>query len=277
MGHSHRSGSNPNYGPTINNVNLLQKSIKARKSIRNPLILKSTPKDKQTRSQGHKKFSLGSSGVHGRRRNSSRRTHGYPPPPPNQAPQSEITANRYVFAAATPYPPSQYPNPNAPPYYQYPGYYPPPPPAAMPMPLPNLGVPGNYSYARESGGFDNLSSKSKLPSSSSTTPLKIEEGEQLYGQPTDVEMEKLLEESVMCRTRAKRGCATHPRSIAERVRRTRISDRIRKLQDLVPNMDKWRNRMFSRIAVNTLFLLSDVNDMKNRLERDVLEFSNSRK
>ncbi|KAL3652187.1 hypothetical protein CASFOL_001868 [Castilleja foliolosa] len=78
-------------------------------------------------------------------------------------------------------------------------------------------------------------------------------------------------------TRAKRGCATHPRSIAERVRRTRISDRIRKLQDLVPNMDKWRNRMFSRIAVNTLFLLSDVNDMKNRLERDVLEFSNSRK
>ncbi|KAL3652186.1 hypothetical protein CASFOL_001867 [Castilleja foliolosa] len=167
MGHSHQSGSNPNYGPTINNVNLLQKSIKARKSIRNPLILKSTPKDKQTRSQGHKKFSLGSSGVHGRRRNSSRRTHGYPPPP-----QSEITANRYVFAAATPYPPSQYPNPNAPPYYQYPGYYPPPPPAAMPMPLPNLGVPGNYSYARESGGFDNLSSKSKLPSSSSTAPLE---------------------------------------------------------------------------------------------------------
>ncbi|KAH6755900.1 RING/U-box superfamily protein [Perilla frutescens var. hirtella] len=76
---------------------------------------------------------ISSSGVHGRRRNSSRRTH--PPPPPPQAPQPEITANRYVFAAATPYPPSQYPNPNAPPYYQYPGYYP-PPPAAMPMPLP---------------------------------------------------------------------------------------------------------------------------------------------
>lgn len=81
---------------------------------------------------------IGSSGVQGRRRNSSRRSH-HPPPPPPQAPQPEITANRYVFAAATPYPPSQYPNPNAPPppYYQYPGYYPPPPPpAAMPMPLP---------------------------------------------------------------------------------------------------------------------------------------------
>ena len=32
-----------------------------------------------------------------------------------------------------------------------------------------------------------------------------------------MEMEKLLEDSVPCRVRAKRGCATHPRSIAERV------------------------------------------------------------
>ncbi|CAA0818451.1 Transcription factor bHLH81, partial [Striga hermonthica] len=61
------------------------------------------------------------------------------------------------------------------------------------------------------------------------------------GRPLDVEMENLLEESVMCKVRAKRGCATHPRSIAERVRRTRISDRIRKLQELVPNMDKQTN------------------------------------
>lgn len=75
---------------------------------------------------------IGSSGGHGRRRHGSRRSH--PPPPPPAAPQPEITANRYVFAAATPYP-SQYPNPNPPPYYQYPGYYHPPPPA-MPVPLP---------------------------------------------------------------------------------------------------------------------------------------------
>ena len=33
----------------------------------------------------------------------------------------------------------------------------------------------------------------------------------------DLEMEKLLEDSVPCRVRAKRGFATHPRSIAERV------------------------------------------------------------
>ncbi|WOL13970.1 transcription factor bHLH130-like [Canna indica] len=50
-----------------------------------------------------------------------------------------------------------------------------------------------------------------------------------------------FQDAVPCKVRAKRGCATHPRSIAERVRRTRISERIRKLQELVPNMDKQTN------------------------------------
>ncbi|KAL8497487.1 hypothetical protein ACS0TY_020989 [Phlomoides rotata] len=54
---------------------------------------------------------IGSTGVHNWRRNSSQRNH--PPPPPPQPPQPEITSNCYVFAAMTPYPPSQYPNPNA--------------------------------------------------------------------------------------------------------------------------------------------------------------------
>ncbi|KAH9607744.1 hypothetical protein KSS87_016911 [Heliosperma pusillum] len=56
-------------------------------------------------------------------------------------------------------------------------------------------------------------------------------------------MENLLhlQDGVLLRSRAKRGCATHPRSIAERVRRTKISERMRKLQDLVPNMDKQTN------------------------------------
>ncbi|KAK8595895.1 hypothetical protein V6N13_000572 [Hibiscus sabdariffa] len=56
-------------------------------------------------------------------------------------------------------------------------------------------------------------------------------------------IEKLFQyqDSVPCKIRAKRGCATHPRSIAERVRRTKISERMRKLQDLVPNMDKQTN------------------------------------
>ncbi|CAI9290141.1 unnamed protein product [Lactuca saligna] len=56
-------------------------------------------------------------------------------------------------------------------------------------------------------------------------------------------MDKILQfqDSVPLRSRAKRGCATHPRSIAERVRRTRISERMRKLQELVPNMDKQTN------------------------------------
>ncbi|GMH28363.1 hypothetical protein Nepgr_030206 [Nepenthes gracilis] len=56
-------------------------------------------------------------------------------------------------------------------------------------------------------------------------------------------VEKLLrfQHAVPCKIRAKRGCATHPRSIAERVRRTRISERIKKLQELIPNMEKQMN------------------------------------
>lgn len=49
------------------------------------------------------------------------------------------------------------------------------------------------------------------------------------------------QDSTPCKIRAKRGFATHPRSIAERVRRTRISARMKKLQDLFPNMDKQAN------------------------------------
>lgn len=70
---------------------------------------------------------------------------------------------------------------------------------------------------------------------------------QLSLPQTSLEMatvEKLLQmqpESVPCKIRAKRGFATHPRSIAERDRRTRISKKLRRLQELVPNMDKQTN------------------------------------
>lgn len=88
---------------------------------------------------------IGSSSGNGGRRRQSRRHHPVPAPA-----QPEISANRYVFAAATPYP-AQYPNPNAPPphpqFYQYPpGYYPPPPPQ-MPVPL-----PAPYDHHHRGGG-----------------------------------------------------------------------------------------------------------------------------
>ncbi|KAJ1388577.1 Myc-type, basic helix-loop-helix [Sesbania bispinosa] len=81
----------------------------------------------------------------------------------------------------------------------------------------------------------------QLLSSSSSNPNPIITEEVEKHTSHDIEIDKILEDSVPCRLRAKRGCATHPRSIAERVRRTRISDRIRKLQELVPNMDKQTN------------------------------------
>ncbi|KAF2311997.1 hypothetical protein GH714_027709 [Hevea brasiliensis] len=76
-----------------------------------------------------------------------------------------------------------------------------------------------------------------------------------------------LQDSVPCKIRAKRGCATHPRSIAERVRRTRISERMRKLQDLVPNMDK---------QTNTADMLDLAVDYINDLERQVKTLSETR-
>lgn len=90
---------------------------------------------------------------------------------------------------------------------------------------------GKLFAANQNGGLGNrvnmLSHHLSLPKTSSEM----------------VAMEKFLQfrDSVPCKIRAKRGCATHPRSIAERVRRTRISERMRKLQELVPNMDKQTN------------------------------------
>ncbi|GFY81583.1 basic helix-loop-helix (bHLH) DNA-binding superfamily protein [Actinidia rufa] len=66
---------------------------------------------------------------------------------------------------------------------------------------------------------------------------------------TDLEMattENLLQipqDAVACKIRAKRGFATHPRSIAERDRRTRINGKLKKLQELVPNLEKVNDKM----------------------------------
>jgi len=73
---------------------------------------------------------------------------------------------------------------------------------------------------------------------------------------------QMQQDSVACRVRAKRGCATHPRSIAERERRTRISKRLKKLQDLVPNMDKQTN------TSDMLDLAVDyIKELKDRVEK----------
>lgn len=72
--------------------------------------------------------------------------------------------------------------------------------------------------------------------------------------------------TVPCKTRAGRGFATHPRSIAERVRRTKISERMKKLQDLVPNMDR---------QTNTAEMLDEAVEYVKQLQLQVQELSNT--
>ncbi|EOA37989.1 hypothetical protein CARUB_v10009458mg [Capsella rubella] len=88
----------------------------------------------------------------------------------------------------------------------------------------------------QSGGLDQYKTKEE-DSASRRPPLAHH-----MSLPKSLsDIEQLLSDSIPCKIRAKRGCATHPRSIAERVRRTKISERMRKLQDLVPNMDTQTN------------------------------------
>ncbi|KAK2970305.1 hypothetical protein RJ640_027164, partial [Escallonia rubra] len=112
-----------------------------------------------------------------------------------------------------------------------------------------------HSYATASfgmGSWDDTNSikfsgppskRAKSTSSDSISGVNILESQ--FGLPQTTldmaTMDKFMDipqDSVPCKIRAKRGCATHPRSIAERERRTRISGKLKKLQDLVPNMDK---------------------------------------
>lgn len=76
------------------------------------------------------------------------------------------------------------------------------------------------------------------------------------------------ENAVLCKARAKRGCATHPRSIAERVRRTRISENMKRLQDLVPNINNQANtaEMLEEAVEYMKFLKRKVQELQRRLD-----------
>ncbi|KAJ6693654.1 hypothetical protein OIU85_004434 [Salix viminalis] len=122
---------------------------------------------------------------------------------------------------------------------------------------PNMEVSPSGKRARELDQLQNPSARYDPPPSKGALTGSLRAS-------TLMEMDTLLEESVPCRIRAKRGCATHPRSIAERVRRTRISDRIRKLQDLVPNMDK---------QTNTADMLEEAVDYVKFLQKQIQELT----
>ncbi|KAH7387730.1 hypothetical protein KP509_16G038400 [Ceratopteris richardii] len=99
-------------------------------------------------------------------------------------------------------------------------------------------------------------------------PISISHSNQytISGSPNGDTM--VMNDSVLCKSRAKRGCATHPRSIAERNRRTKISERIKKLQDLVPNLDK---------QAHIADMLDDVVEYVKHLQQKVEELSKHNK
>ncbi|XP_071734832.1 transcription factor bHLH122-like [Rutidosis leptorrhynchoides] len=103
----------------------------------------------------------------------------------------------------------------------------------------------NYGFLKEFGNSDQIRSENQNNESTNRSPSGLTHQLSLPTSSNELSvMDKLMQfqdNNVPLRSRAKRGCATHPRSIAERVRRTRISERMRRLQDLVPNMDKQTN------------------------------------
>ncbi|KAG2320450.1 hypothetical protein Bca4012_056509 [Brassica carinata] len=125
----------------------------------------------------------------------------------------------------------------------------------------NFGIPANYDYLPPNVDISPASKRLREFSS------QLKE-EQMSGGASGMMEDKLLEDSVPFRVRAKRGCATHPRSIAERVRRTRISDRIRRLQELVPNMDK---------QTNTADMLDEALEYVKALQSQIQELTEQQK
>ncbi|KAI3946601.1 hypothetical protein MKX01_014459 [Papaver californicum] len=80
--------------------------------------------------------------------------------------------------------------------------------------------------------FSNTANKRAKNNNGDIMNMSDLESQSLFNHP------RYQSDSVQFKTRARRGFATHPRSIAERDRRGRISVNMRKLEELVPNVDK---------------------------------------
>lgn len=130
-------------------------------------------------------------------------------------------------------------------------------------PGPGPSTPESHPY------LSDYYSSPLTPTSANVANNPFTQGVEDSGIAIDLKMDKILEDSVPCKIRAKRGFATHPRSIAERVRRTRISDRIRKLQELVPNMDKQTNtaEMLDEAVAYVKFLQNQIEELSEQQRR----------
>ncbi|KAL6516128.1 Transcription factor une12 [Orobanche gracilis] len=110
------------------------------------------------------------------------------------------------------------------------------------------GFPLSLSLEQGKSGFNGASGSGKSFVSddiaASRASSSIKSG--FHGQPmTNTVPVALHPPVVRPRVRARRGQATDPHSIAERLRRERIAERIRALQDLVPTVSKYCYQEYS--------------------------------
>ncbi|XP_038709932.1 transcription factor bHLH81 isoform X2 [Tripterygium wilfordii] len=83
----------------------------------------------------------------------------------------------------------------------------------------NYGISSDHEFAPPGMETSSAAKRFREVQLQNPSHLKGEQSGQIPGGVSsliDAKMEKLLEDSVPCKIRAKRGCATHPRSIAER-------------------------------------------------------------
>ncbi|KAL3829257.1 hypothetical protein ACJIZ3_018059 [Penstemon smallii] len=121
-----------------------------------------------------------------------------------------------------------------------------------------VGTSKRAKTANEVNDLDTMKSQFQFSIMPQTTSMEMATMRDLLHIPQD---------HVTCKTRAKRGCATHPRSIAERERRTRISGKLKKLPDLLPNMDKQTS--YADMLDVALQHIKSLNDQVQNLKKEL--------
>lgn len=130
--------------------------------------------------------------------------------------------------------------------------------SGFPSPEPSQGGDDRANLERESAHYESLfpAFGHVHPHSVRVRPLVPQAHQAFHGQPTPGTVSAGLQPpAIRPRVRARRGQATDPHSIAERLRRERIAERFKALHELVPTCNKTdRAAMLDEIVDYVKFL-----------------------